>query len=390
MFRLLKNNSTIRTFLVMDLLSSFCVGTISTGANWFVLEEGGSNIILSVFLTVNVISSLVFAPIIGIFVDKFSRKKSMLLSLGIRAVVFLFISFFILNNFAVLPSMFLLSAVFGVGWMIYYSSSRSFLQQNVKDKDLTIANSFIEITLQCGMFLSGGITGYLMEKVRYCYILFGATCLLIVTMMIACKLREVKDTPNTLSHDMAGKNNDLKLNRKVISIAIITMLPLFIIQVYNVSMPGYIYNILHAGSSAYGTSDMLYGVGGLLSGIITSKIVGKYNKKSLLFSYFLVLFLSFSLLYFNSTLFFLFILSLIIGLSNSGIKILSNTIMMESIDNKYMGRMSTFVTSVSQFSSLIITLSVGFFNDKMGENFSFIIILFFVFIGLCLVGGKKD
>lgn len=36
MIKVLENNSTVRLFLVMDLLSSFCVGTISTGANWFV------------------------------------------------------------------------------------------------------------------------------------------------------------------------------------------------------------------------------------------------------------------------------------------------------------------------------------------------------------------
>ncbi len=53
MIKVLENNSTVRLFLVMDLLSSFCVGTISTGANWFVLKESGSNTTLSIFLTIN-------------------------------------------------------------------------------------------------------------------------------------------------------------------------------------------------------------------------------------------------------------------------------------------------------------------------------------------------
>lgn len=46
-----------------------------------------------------------------------------------------------------------------------------------------------------------------------------------------------------------------------------------------------------------------------------------------------------------------------------------------------MGRISTLVTASSQTSSLIITLSVGFLNDKLGENFSFIVILSFVLLG---------
>lgn len=159
------------------------------------------------------------------------------------------------------------------------------------------------------------------------------------------------------------------------------MIPLFIIQVYNVTMPGYISNILHGGSSVYGNSDMLYGIGGLFSGIITSKLAKKFEYRQLLLGGFLTLFLSFTLLFLNKKIIVLFVLSLIIGLFNSGTKIIANTVMMENIENKFMGRMSTLVTASSQTSSLIITLSVGFLNDNLGENFSFIVILLFVLLG---------
>lgn len=387
MFKLIKNNSTIRLFLLMDLLSSFSVGSISTGANWFVLKEGGSNAILSLFLAINVISSFIFAPKIGHLVDTISRKKSMMLSFLFRSIVFFGVSISILSNYVVLPSMFLLSSVFGIGWMMYYSSSRSFLQQNVQKEELGVANSFLEITLQCGMFISGGITGYLLEKISYGIILLVDTCMLIVTMIIANNLNEGKIYTNNSAIKETDNNKEktkLKINKKVISIAIFTMIPLFIIQVYNVTMPGYISNILHGGSSAYGTSDMLYGIGGLFSGIIVSKLVNKFENRQLLFGGFSVLFLSFTLLFFNKTLITLFILAFIIGLCNSGTKIITNTVMMENIENKFMGRMSTFVTAISQISSLIITLSVGLLNDKLGENFSFIIILFFVLGGWLL------
>lgn len=394
MFKLIKNNSTIRLFLLMDLLSSFSIGTISTGANWFVLKEGGSNTILSLFLAINVISSLIFAPKIGHLVDTISRKKSMTLSFLFRIIVFFGVSISILNNYGVLPSMFLLSLVFGIGWMMYYSSSRSFLQQNVQKEELGVANAFLEITLQCGMFISGGITGYLLEKINYGIILLIATCMLVITMIIANRLNERKIyTDNLLINETNNNEEKSKfiINKKVISIAILAMIPLFIIQVYNVTMPGYISNILHGGSSAYGNSDMLYGIGGLFSGIIISKLIRKFENRQLLFGGFSILFFSFTLLFFNKTLIILFILAFIIGLCNSGTKIITNTVMMENIENKFMGRMSTLITSISQISSLIITLSVGLLNDKLGENFSFIIILFFIFGGwLLTISIKKE
>lgn len=387
MFKLLKNNPTIRCFLLMDLLSSFSVGTISTGANWFVLQESGSNLILSLFLAINVIFSLIFAPKIGHLVDVFSRKKSMVFSFLLRGIVFLGVSISILSHNFVLPSMFILSSVFGIGWMMYYSASRSFLQQNVKRDELGVANSFLEITLQCGMFISGGITGYLLEKIDYGFILFSATCILIITMIISIKLKE-NNIYGYNSGDRDIKNskeiNELKIDKKVFSIAIFTMIPLFIVQMYNVTMPGYISNILHGDSGVYGNSDMLYGIGGLFSGIIVSKLVGKIKNRYLLFGGLSILFLSFGVLFFNKLISTLFVLALIIGLCNSGTKIIANTVMMENVENKYMGRMSTLITAISQISSLFITLSVGILNDKLGENFSFIIILFFILIGWVL------
>ena len=213
-------------------------------------------------------------------------------------------------------------------------------------------------------------------------------------MIIANRLNERKIyTDNLLINETNNNEEKSKfiINKKVISIAILAMIPLFIIQVYNVTMPGYISNILHGGSSAYGNSDMLYGIGGLFSGIIISKLIRKFENRQLLFGGFSILFFSFTLLFFNKTLIILFILAFIIGLCNSGTKIITNTVMMENIENKFMGRISTLITSISQISSLIITLSVGLLNDKLGENFSFIIILFFIFGGwLLTISIKKE
>lgn len=70
-------------------------------------------------------------------------------------------------------------------------------------------------------------------------------------------------------------------------------------------------------------------------------------------------------------------------------KIIANTILMENIENRFMGRMSTLITAISQISSLVITLSVGFLNDGLGENFSFIIILCFISVGWILSLNKR-
>lgn len=53
-------------------------------------------------------------------------------------------------------------------------------------------------------------------------------------------------------------------------------------------MPGYISHILHASSVSYGITDMFYGIGGLVAGLITAKLLEKMTKKNLLIDFFLI------------------------------------------------------------------------------------------------------
>ena len=53
-------------------------------------------------------------------------------------------------------------------------------------------------------------------------------------------------------------------------------------------MPGYISHILHVSSVSYGITDMFYGIGGLVAGLITAKLLEKMTKKNLLIDFFLI------------------------------------------------------------------------------------------------------
>ncbi|WP_395430277.1 hypothetical protein [Fructilactobacillus sanfranciscensis] len=71
-------------------------------------------------------------------------------------------------------------------------------------------------------------------------------------------------------------------------LGILSVLPLLVTQIFNVSMPGYISHILHVSSVSYGITDMFYGIGGLVAGLITAKLLEKMTKKNLLIDFFLI------------------------------------------------------------------------------------------------------
>ncbi|NDR98214.1 MFS transporter [Fructilactobacillus sanfranciscensis] len=100
-------------------------------------------------------------------------------------------------------------------------------------------------------------------------------------------------------------------------LGILSVLPLLVTQLFNVSMLGYISHILHASSVSYGITDMFYGIGGLVAGLITAKLLEKMTKKNLLIDFFLIASLALLALFIFKLNLLTFAATFLIGLSNS-------------------------------------------------------------------------
>lgn len=337
---------------------------------------------LSIYVSLNVIATFLLSSFIGKLVDKKSRRSLIIFSLFSRAGIFIIISILLSIvhfNFLI---MCIISAIFGVGWLLYYSASRSYLQNVIPKENLGELNSVLEISLQVGMFMSAGITGILIEFVDFYFVLAYGSFFLLLSGFIAIRLPNENDfkIETSISKEQATDNSTgifslLKENRNVLLISLLSMIPLFIIQVYNISMPGYILHTLKTSSSIYGLADMLYGIGGMIAGIISGYLMSKIKTKKLVLFVFLGLTSFFFILYLQKSISLLLVLSFSIGLFNSAARIFLNTVLMKNIRNTIMGRVTTFITATTQISSLILTLGVGIFNDKYGASTSFLFII---------------
>ena len=67
----------------------------------------------------------------------------------------------------------------GIGWTVYMSASRSLVQELLPKEDLLNGNSLIEISLQVGMFVAGGVSGVL-------YKFYGFEVILILNAGCIC------------------------------------------------------------------------------------------------------------------------------------------------------------------------------------------------------------
>lgn len=382
-FTLLRQNK-FRNFFFADIISGFGVGMATVGANWYVLQQTHSDSIVGMFLAINVLAGFLISPIAGWITDKFMRRNVIIATFAFRAIPIALIALWLYLFKFNLIAMYLLAIVTGAGWVAYMSSSRSYVQAIVPDNLLGMANSFIEISLQVGMFLAGAASGVVINYVGFIpililnVILFSIAIILMFTSPV--DHQTIAKTENNVKENSVFR---YVLEHKLILIlGLISILPLIVTQLFNVSMPGYVSNILNDNSIAYGITDMCYGIGGLVAGLLSAWLLNKFNKQHLLIAFFTIASIAlFSLFILKSTLL-TYSFAFLIGLSNSSLRVTINTILMRVVKKSYMGRTTSMWTGGAQFIEIFSSTFIGRLNDVWGSNYGFLCMFIIMVIGL--------
>lgn len=370
-----------------DIISGFGVGLMTVGANWYMLAQTKSSKLVGFYLTINVIAGFISAPLAGTLTDRFSRRVMILWSFIGRAIPMIVIAgFFIINGFN-LYVMYGLAMLTGAGWITYMSASRSYIQSILPAELLGSANSFVEVSLQVGMFIAGAISGVILNYTGFLAILLINIAMFSVGALLILLSPKDKVDSDAIRKSETGFINGIRYiltKPVVIVIGILSVLPLLVTQLFNVSSPAYVSNLLGQNSIVYGTADMLYGIGGLTAGIITSWVITKINKKRMISVYFSIACIVLILLYLGRMVSLMYICTYAIGLSNSSLRIVTNTVLMENVSKQYMGRTTSIWNGIAQFIEIFASSWMGIMNDKLGANFGFLIMFIVMGIGLVI------
>ena len=177
------------------------------------------------------------------------------------------------------------------------------------------------------------------------------------------------------------KENSLIFIFGVCSYAIFTFL---IVEMF-VLVPVYVSNYLKEGGDVFASSEVYYSIGALLAGFGIRKVMGKNN----IITNIIILMVAtiggcLLLTYFKSITAF-FAVSLLIGLSNAGTRILRITFLFEKVSNDIIGRTGSVFNSVSILirTALITSLSLPYFNS--GDNVRYGYLLGAIFLCIALI-----
>lgn len=376
---------SFRNFLIADIISGFGVGMTTVGANWYLLTETNSNQQVGIYLTINVIAGFLMSPLSGALADRFSRKRVILATFVIRALLISIIAInFYFSGFNIWL-MYLLSIISGAGWITYMSASRSYVQSEVPRSHFGSANSFIEISLQVGMFAAGAMSGILLNYTNFLTILI----INIILFLLASLLIMSIDTDNISHLDKKELNgfgiSGIKVilkQKQVLTAGLLSILPLIITQLFNVSSPDYVATTLNANSVVYGIADMSYGIGGLFAGLIVGILIAQFKEKNLIILFFSLGSIALITLFWWHYISLMYLCTFILGLSNSSLRVIINTFLMNVIDASLMGRSTALWNGLAQLIEIFAASLIGKMNDSFGPSLGFFIMFLIMFVGV--------
>ncbi len=269
----LKNQSFLKLWIgqivsnIGDEVAFFGIGVL------VVFSWNGSALDLSIVMASSLLPVLIFGPFVGVFVDRWNKKYTMIAADLIRAFLALF--FILCSSVMQLAIVVFLLATVS---RFFYPARVSIIPEIMGEKNLVEANSFSQMTYMLSVILGPVIATPMIYILGYTWIfIFDSASYLFSAFMIFImqykpkKRREMKKPLEELVEGLKyiWENPTVRL-----LILIFSTVMLFVGGL-NVAFSIYIRDIVHLGVGGYGALEVLFGVGTVVGSVSTGFIAGK-------------------------------------------------------------------------------------------------------------------
>jgi MFS family permease len=146
------------------------------------------------------------------------------------------------------------------------------------------------------------------------------------------------------------------------------MLFAFTLVELHVILPSYVHDFLLASGNVYASAEIYYSIGAIFSGVLILRLLKNFDTYISVILLMLIVSIAFFAMTFYNSLIVFFVGSLVLGITNAGIRILRTTYLFNHIPNNLIGRATSVFSSLNIIVriSLISLLSLPFFD--FGDN----------------------
>lgn len=379
-----------------------CVSLIGTwmqnvGQSWLVYTLTDSPLLLGLVGTIQFLPVTIFSLFAGVVVDKYPKKKILLLTQSISMILAFILSILVFTNKVQYWHIIILAFILGLNNTLDMPTRQSFVIEVVGKNDLMNAIALNSAIFNLARILGPSIGAVLMAKVGagWCFFFNGLSFLAVIFGLIKIKptpfVRAIRKNSKVIEEIKDGLSYILSTPILLKTVLMVTVMGIFAFN-YNVILPVFTKSVLHQKEETYGLLMSALGFGSLI-GALTVSLRSKSGPKAKVLFWSSII-ISLLLIATGSTRTqYLSALSLVVtGIFNIYFSTTANsTLQINSID-EYRGRVMSVYTLVFTGTTPLGNLFTGGTADKLGASSSFILsgIISFSFITIMnLLFSKK-
>ncbi|WP_353529613.1 MFS transporter [Apilactobacillus kunkeei] len=371
-------------FLSADLLSQFSSGVMLSAISWYAISWYKSNSLVSNLTNTNLLSGLLITVLIIPIIDKIKENKIIQISLLIKTLMILssIICCTLFKDIKI--GLFIIALANGISWNIYFPASKKFIQNISNIEELNKNNSLSETIMQIGLFSSGLISGILLKYTNILKILYLILLLSFISTLLSITLKKHsnnKKNKNNINNKYSNYSNNYIY---LLLIGIVLYIPFVGANEINTILPGYVTEILKGNSIIYGSIDMMYGIGAILSGVLVSYLYKRIKETNIVKYIFICSIIIGVILSINKSIIISYTLLFILGIIGPSIRIIINTLTMKTVNSKSIGKLMSIWNIISILLQILLIKALGNIMDSYGANKGFILYSITMIIGLII------
>jgi len=332
-----------------SLITNLVDGVLRLAAPLLAVSLTQDPILIGALSALGLLPWLFFAIPIGAMVDRFDRRKALILGNGLRAVIALFIAFAVSQGFINIWLLLISVFFFGICEVLVDTTSQAVLPQILDKSNYERGNSRLQISEVIVSQFAGAPLGGLLYAVSIALpFYFSTTGFILAGLLIllfpfereinARKEGEVGQAKLGLKGDIKFALNYLYQDKQIFSIVVITTLLGFFYSLSNAIAPLFILKELSVSPALFGVVLAIGGVGALIGSIaapMASRYLGRGRALAInvFFASFLVIFIGLS-----PNAYFFVVVSVLIGFTISVWNILLMSLYQSLIPPELYGR----------------------------------------------------
>jgi DHA3 family macrolide efflux protein-like MFS transporter len=397
-----KNRKSLLLLFFANGISGFAQGVSMLSIPWYFAKNNNTQVFNYSYAALTFFI-MFFGLYAGTLVDKFSRKNNFLVTSLVCGMLIFFIALIgYLNNG--LPSYLVISvfAITMLNYNIHYPTLYAFGQEISSPEQYNNVNSNIEIVGQSTSILSGGFAAILLDGFNFSigqynivvmpWQIYDVFMMDAITYFIAAVLiflipyspiKKINEYSTSIYQRLKIGFDYLKENKNVFIFGVgsYMVFAMLLVEIHAV-LPNYIKLHLHAKGNVFALADTIYAVGALSAGFFINKL---FKKTAILKAIIMLTFLTvgiFIAAFLSKSVLVIYVVSIILGFCNAGIRVLRLTYMFNIIPNTIMGRVGSIFNLINVLtrSVFIFIFSQKFFSSSNNIIYAYLIMGVFLFI----------